>query len=424
MTETNVEPGRAAELRRQMVDALVADGTIISTQVEAAMRAVPRHRFAPEASLEQAYDAYKAVFTKKDEHGIITSSVSAPQIQAMMLEQAEIGRGMRILEIGSGGYNAALLAELVGAAGEVTTIDIDPDVTAQAARLLGDTGYERVRVVTGDADAGVPAAAPYDRIVVTVGAWDIPPAWTAQLVPAGRLVVPLRIKGLTRSIAFDRASDRLVGSSGQVCGFVPMQGAGVHQEQQLLVTGTGEIALRFDDGLPLEPGRLDNAVRTPRAESWTGVRVGRQEPFDTLQLFLATVLPGFCVMAVDPDLDTGLVAPSNKWFSMATVDDRGFAYLTTRPTADPQTVEFGVHAFGSNGPALAETVAAQVRAWDQEQRGGPGPRIEVHPAGTPDDRLPAGRVVDKRHNRVTLSWSAAPSADDQAVSYAPTAQGE
>ncbi|WP_344282132.1 methyltransferase, FxLD system [Actinomadura napierensis] len=411
-------------MRGQMVDALVADGTIISTQIEAVMRAVPRHRFAPDAPLEQAYDAYKAVFTKKDEHEVITSSVSAPQIQAMMLERAEISAGMRILEIGSGGYNAALLAELVGEGGDVTTIDIDPDVTARAERLLAEGGYGSVHVVTGDAEAGVAASAPYDRILVTVGAWDIPPAWTTQLAPAGRLVVPLRIKGLTRSIAFDRLNDHLVGASGQVCGFVPMQGAGVHQEQQLLVTGTGEIALRFDDGLPLEPSRLDNAVRTPRAESWTGVRVGRQESFDTLQLFLATVLPGFCIMAVNPDLDTGLVSPSNKWFSMATVDDGGFAYLTTRPTTDPQTVEFGAHAFGPNGPRLAEIVAAQVRVWDQEQRGGPGPRIEVHPAGTPDDRLPTGRVVDKRHSRVVLSWSAAPSTGDQVVPHTPTAQGE
>ena len=92
MTETDVDPDRAAELRGQMVDALVADGTIISAQVEAVMRAVPRHRFAPDASLDEAYAPYKAVFTKKDAHGVITSSVSAPQIQAMMLEQAEVAQ--------------------------------------------------------------------------------------------------------------------------------------------------------------------------------------------------------------------------------------------------------------------------------------------------------------------------------------------
>ncbi|WP_133740382.1 methyltransferase, FxLD system [Actinorugispora endophytica] len=404
MTETTVDSERAARLRNRVVDDLVADGTIVSARVEAAMRTVPRHLFAPEASLEEAYHPYNAVFTKTDEHGATVSSVSAPQIQAMMLEQAGIAPGMRVLEIGSGGCNAALIAELVGGSGEVTTVDIDPEVTARATRLLAATGYARVRVVRADAENGVPAHAPYDRILVTVGAWDVPAAWTAQLAEDGRLVVPLRMRGLTRSVAFERTGDHLTSTSALVCGFVPMQGAGAHQEQLLLVNGTNAIALRFDDGLPADPGLLDNAVRTPRAEAWTGVTVGRQEPFDTLQTHLATVLPGFCVMAVDPDLDTGPVTPANKWFSLATVDGDGFAYVTTRRTPDDASVEFGVHALGPGGPALAEAVAGQVRAWDRERRGGPGPRVSVHPAHTPDDRLPGGRVVDKKHSRVVLSW--------------------
>lgn len=424
MTDATASPDRAAQLRDQAVDTLIADGTVTSKQVEAAMRTVPRHLFAPEAALEDAYHAYNAVITKKDEYGVATSSVSAPQIQAMMLEQAEIEPGMRVLEIGSGGYNAALIAELVGGTGEVVTVDIDPEVTARAGRLLAETGYSRVRTVLADAEEGVPVYAPYDRILVTAGAWDIPPAWIGQLAGDGRLVVPLRMRGLTRSVAFRREGGHLTSTSALVCGFVPMQGAGAHQEQLLLVRGTGEIGLRFDDGLPTEPGLLDNAVRTPRAEAWTGVVVGRQEPFDTLQMYLATVLPGFCIMAVDPDLDTGLVAPSNKWFSLAAVDGGNFAYVTTRRTADEASVEFGVHAFGPEGPALAEAVAGQVRTWDRERRGGPGPRIDVHPAGTPDDQLPGGRVIDKRHCRITISWPAATAAEGQGVPHHSAEQGE
>lgn len=410
MTDVTVDPDRAAHLRDQVVDELIAGGTIVSKRVETAMRTVSRHLFAPEAGLDEAYQTYNAVVTKRDEHGIAVSSVSAPQIQAMMLEQAEIAPGMRVLEIGSGGYNAALIAELVGEAGQVVTVDIDPDVTARAERLLVDTGYSQVRVVLTDAEEGVPAHAPYDRILVTVGAWDIPPAWTDQLTDVGRIVVPLRMRGLTRSVAFQRADDHLASTSALVCGFVPMQGAGAHREQLLLVRGTDEIGLRFDDGLPIDPGLLDNAVCAPRAEIWTGVRAGRQESIDTLQLYLATALPGFCLMAVDPDLDTGLVAPSNKWFSLATVERDTFAYVTMRRMDDDVSVEFGVHAFGPEGPALAESVATQVRAWDREQRGGTGPRIDVYPAGTPEEQLPAGRVIDKEHCRVTLSWPAAATA--------------
>ncbi|WP_405388078.1 methyltransferase, FxLD system [Streptomyces sp. NBC_01102] len=407
MTRVTTGNDRALELRDKVVDTLIADGTITSKAVATAMRTVPRHRFAPEAELDAAYDAYRAVITKKDEFGVDQSSVSAPQIQAVQAEQADIQPGMRVLEIGSGGYNAALLAELVGELGEVTTVDIDPEVTDRAQRLLSETGYSRVRVVCADAADGVPAHGPYDRILVTVGAWDIPPAWVAQLLPRGRLVVPLRMRGLTRSIAFDRTGDFLTSVSAQVCGFVPMQGAGAHREELLLVNGTNEIGLRFDDGLPAHPSRLDNAVRTSRVENWSGVTIGRQESFDTLQMHLASVLDGFCIMAVDADLDTGLVAPANKWFSMATVDDGSFAYATTRRTPDDASVEFGVHAFGPDAGALAQHVSEQIRSWDRERRGGPGPTVSVFPAGTPDDQLPGERVIDKHHCRVTFSWPSA-----------------
>ncbi|MDT3397673.1 methyltransferase, FxLD system [Streptomyces sp. B1866] len=416
MADVATESDRVDELREQLVDKLHELEALRTEAVERAIRAVPRHLFLPEESVEDAYAAQRALVTKRDEHGIALSSVSAARIQAFMLEQAEIRPGMRVLEVGSGGLNAAYLAELAGESGEVTTVDIDPDVTARAERLLGDTGYSRVRVVLADAEEGVAAHAPFDRILITVGTWDIPPAWVEQLSDGGRLVVPLRMRGLTRSVVFQREEGRLVSRGCEVCGFVPMQGAGAHQEQLLLVNGTAEIGLRFDDGLPAEPGLLDNAVRTPRAETWTGVIVGRWESYEMLQLYLATVLPDFCIMAVDPDLDTGLVSPRHKGFAMAAVDKANFAYVTTRRTPDDKSAEFGVHAFGPDGPAFAETVADHVRAWDREQRGGPGPEISVYPAATPDDQLPElsiGRVINKVHCRVVLSWpTAAPAAEN------------
>ncbi|MHA7956293.1 methyltransferase, FxLD system [Streptomyces sp. L500] len=415
MTDMTSDHERAAWLRDKVVDELIEAGEIVSKEVEAVMRRVERHRFAPEASLEDAYHAYNAVITKRNEHGRAVSSVSAPQIQAFMLEQAEAGPGARVLEIGSGGLNAAYLAELVGEDGEVTTVDIDPQVTDRTARLLAETGYSNVRVVLADAAEGVPAHAPYDVIIVTVGTWDIPTAWIEQLAEGGRLVAPLRMQGLTRSVAFQHVGDHLVSTSARICGFVSMQGAGEREAQLLLINGTEEITLRFDDGLPAEPGLLANAVRSPRTESWTGVTVKRGVPVDTLQMYMATVLPGFCTMAVDPDLDTGLVSPYNKRFSMASVDGSNFAYITPRITADESSFEYGVHAFGPDGPAFAARIADHVRTWGREHRDGPGPRIAVYPAGTPNDQipeLPGGRVIDKVHCRVTLSWPPAwPSGD-------------
>ncbi|MFD5319404.1 methyltransferase, FxLD system [Streptomyces sp. NPDC127098] len=425
MSDVVVDDNRAAQLRDRAVDQLRASGDIVSKPVEAVMRQVPRHAFVPEASLEAAYDAFTAVVTKRNEDGAAISSVSAPQVQAMMLEQADIQPGMRVLEIGSGGLNAAYLAELVGPGGEVTTVDIDPDIVARAEGLLRANGYRQVRVVQADAAGGVPEHAPYDRILVTAGAWDIPPAWCEQLTDGGRLVVPLRIRNLTRALGLQHAGGHLASTSSRVCGFVPMRGEDQHDGQVLLVNGSEEIVLRFDDGSPRQTGLLDNTVRTPRAEVWTGVTVGRMEVIDTLQMYLATVLDDFCIMTVDTDLDTGLVAPSNTWFSLAAVDGHGFGYLTHRRTDDDNRVEFGAHALGPSAPAFAETLADHVRTWETEHRGGPGPRITIHPAGTPDDQLPQGplrRVIDKKHSRVTLSWTRAVTGDeDEAATHPHTA---
>lgn len=217
---------RAGQLRDMLADELVADGTIESEEVEAAFRTVARHLFAPGATLEEAYAPGGVVAKRRDGHGVTISSV--PQIQALMLEQAALAPGMRVLEIGSGGYNAALMAELVGPDGEVTTIDIDPEVADRARHCLGEAGYSRVTVVLADGERGCSQHAPFDRIVVTAEAWDIPPAWVDQLAEGGTITVPLRIRGLTRSITFGREGGHLVSRSVRVCGFVPMRGAGEH----------------------------------------------------------------------------------------------------------------------------------------------------------------------------------------------------
>src|SRR6266545_1719263 len=174
---------RAAELRAALVDQLRADGKITSPAVEAAFLAVARERFLPaDVTLEVAYGVDNSVVTKRDQHGVSISSVSAAYIQARMLEQAELGPGMTVLEIGSGGLNAALIAEIVGAEGHVVSVDIDPEVIDHAAALLAETGYgSRVRVLAADAEHGVPGEGPFDAIIVTVGAWDVAPAWLDQL---------------------------------------------------------------------------------------------------------------------------------------------------------------------------------------------------------------------------------------------------
>lgn len=400
MTQSTATTASAEELRSAMTDELVKAGVIRSAPVETAFRTVARHEFAPEVAPEKAYDAYDIVATKSNEHGIIISSISAPHIQAVMLEQAEIQSGMRLAEIGSGGYNAALMAELTGPDGSVVTIDIDSDVTDRARHLLDATGYGRVEVVLADGEHGLPDHGTVDRLVVTAGAWDLPDAWLNQLAGDGRMVVPLRMRGLTRSIAFERDGDRLVSRSSEICGFVTMQGEGEHSERLLLLRGE-EIALRFDDGWPAEPDALNGVFDTDRVEKWTGVTVAPMEPLKGMQMWLATALDGFCLMSVDPTLDTGLVAPQNTRANITLLNGDSLAYLVIRRIEGG--AEFGVHGYGPNAEAVAAALVQELQIWDRDHRQSE-PVFYAYPADTPDADLPAGRVVDKRHRRIVISW--------------------
>jgi protein-L-isoaspartate(D-aspartate) O-methyltransferase len=398
------DPTRADELRTALVAELLATGSITSPEVAAAFRAVPRHLFAPDVPLKQAY-ANDIVRTKRDKHGVTISSVSAPWLQAVMLQQADVRPGMHCLEIGSGGDNAALMAELVGPDGEVTTVDIDADVTERARQCLNSAGYQRVNVVLADAEDGVPQHAPYDRIIVTVGVWDVPPAWPNQLADDGRIVVPLRMRGLSRSVALIRDGDHLTSVGHEMAGFVAVQGSGAHAER--LVTLHGEdVGLRFDDDQLVDAAALRAALREPRTQAWSGVTFGGMEPFDGLFLWLATSLDRFCLLSrARTPTARELVDPASPIATPTLLSDAGFAYVTFREV-DPQsqTYEFGANAHGPDAEDLGATMVEQIRVWDREHRNGPPALIRVDPASASTDEVPGGRRIPKRHTTVTISW--------------------
>ncbi|WP_420783042.1 methyltransferase, FxLD system [Streptomyces sp. LPB2020-019-1HS] len=399
-------PRSEQELRDAMVRRLIELGAARSPRVVAAFRTVPRHLATPGVDVTKAYDAEYVAVTKTDASGVDISSVSAARIQAMQIEQADIRPGMNVLEIGSGGVNAAYLAEMAGEQGQVVTVDIDPDVTRRARDFLKATGYHNVTVVTADGEHGVPEHAPYDRIVVTVQAADVPPAWVHQLRDGGRLVVPLRMRGMTRTVAFVRDGERLVSDGFELCGFVPMQGAGENRMRlAVLHDAEGEeIALRLDGHPEPDTEALRAALRTPRAEAWSGVTLAGDESNEHLDLWLTTALDDLPLMAAKPAARRrGLVASASPLGVPTLVEGDSFAYRTVRPTNDPDRYELGAIGHGPRARAVAERLVEEIRTWDRDHRAHRA-RIEVHPAGTPDDRLPAGRVIDRPHTRITISW--------------------
>lgn len=389
----------AAVLRAGLISALREQGAITSEPIAAAFAAVPRHRFAPDAPLEIAYDLHRTVPVKQDEHGMDISVMSAAHLQAVMLEQAEIKLGMKVLEIGSGGYNAALIQELVGSDGAVTTADIDRDVVDRARACLTDAGYDQVKVVLADGETEVPDGAPYDRIIVTAAAWDIPPAWISELAEQGRIVVPLTVCGITRSIAFDRDGDGLISRSYCLARFVPMQGEGASEERKVMVRDGA--ALQTDDvRVRLNTSALEQALDMPRLERWSGAAYDLP---DEPELFLTLNLPRAARLHVAEHIvDKGLVEPSALLGVPALVGEDSIAYRTRRENPTTGGFESGVIAHGPQAETLADRYVDLLRRWarDHRRQGAATLRYLPGPAPAP---LPQEAVL-KRHGIVTVSW--------------------
>jgi protein-L-isoaspartate(D-aspartate) O-methyltransferase len=415
-TATAVDPGR---LRDELTDALLAKGSITDSQIEAAFRIVPRHLFAPPGtSLEAAY-ADDVIRTKFDLSGTCLSSVSAPWLQAVMIRQAGIQPGMRILEVGSGGYNAALLAEVTGPGGHVVTIDIDSDITARAAAALDRTGYaDRVTVITGDAEHPIPGHGPFDAIIITVGAWDIAPAWIRQLDRHGTLVVPLRMNGCTRSLAFRVTDGRLASTSAEVCGFVPMQGSGARPAQLITLEppGGGQVLLRFEDAEPAHAVLDDSIANESPLITWSGVTIQNATPFDDLYLWLGGQVPGFCKITTGPDsrLPGDPERPGTR-YPVAILHAGSLACLVTRRLPDGHH-EFGAHAYGAHAEAAAAELTDHVRSWDRHGRNLPGDAFSYYARGTtappPGDRTVS--AFPRRHGTLMITWPPALTAAQDA----------
>ncbi|MBB5937231.1 methyltransferase, FxLD system [Streptomyces zagrosensis] len=404
MPKTGVGVLAHADLRERMVTDLRARGAICSPEVEAAFRVVPRHAFAPEVSAGEVYGAPEAIFTKHNAAGRPVSSLSAPWLHARMLEAAQVAPGMTVLEIGSGGCNAALLAELTQDQSLVTSTDIDPDITERARTLLDQAGYGRVRVRQADGAQPLPGAPTrgFDRILVTVGAADVPVAWCDQLAADGRLVVPLRFRGMSRTIAFGREEAHLRSDALIVSGFVAMQGSSAHAPRVVQLAGR-EVRLTVDEDQVADEKSLVTAFTGPKHEQWTGVELGAAGGvLPRLEVWLAgAVAPYGRLRATQEAAEQGLVGWVLGTGMPAVWNEDSLAYLTLRqvPQVRPERYELGVIAHGPGREQLATYLCEAVRCFDRHAT--KEPVVRAYRSG--DRRTPGGVMVDKPSVRLSIT---------------------
>jgi protein-L-isoaspartate(D-aspartate) O-methyltransferase len=168
--------------RQLMVDAQLRDRGISDPRVLEAMLRIPRHRFVPEAYRSQAYEDHPLPIGDGQ-------TISQPYIVARMLESLQLAPSDKVLEVGTGsGYVTALLAEL---AAQVFSIERHPALADGARNVVAVLGYANVRILTGDGTLGLPAEAPFDAILVSAAASELPSALLAQLRDLGRMTIPV-----------------------------------------------------------------------------------------------------------------------------------------------------------------------------------------------------------------------------------------
>lgn len=420
MTEPAAHDESAA-LNGALVDTLKRAGAIRSAAVEAAFRAVPRHLFLPGVPPERVYRD-EAIATKwRGDEAI--SSASQPTIVAGMLEQLGLAPGQRVLEIGAGtGYNAALMARMVGETGRVVTIDYDEDIVAGARARLAAAGFGRVAVARGDGAEGYPAGAPYDRIVLTVGAGDIAPAWVAQLAGGGRLLLPLVLKVGQKTVAFERAAGgglASVSARGGVV-FMPLRGALTGSETGVWFGPERRWNLVTGDPGGVDPAALEATLGGPARDRPAAIAM---TPRELLASGLATWLElrtdRFCNLfalgaAADdaPFPDLGGVA--GKFRATLGLRDGDSLALLMRPPdrapptdaadGDPPAVPLLIRGFGPDA-TLTGQLLEQLAAWDAAGRPGEERlRIAAYPRGAAPVAPEGATVIRKRLTTLVCGW--------------------
>jgi protein-L-isoaspartate(D-aspartate) O-methyltransferase len=386
------QPGYAdeAEIRvlvERYADELKAAGAIESAAVERAFRTVERHRLL-ETFYHRDADGRRTVehdpgrprrdhlaliyadtaLATRHIGGMPASSTSQASLVARMLELLDLSEGMKILEVGAGtGYNAALLAEIVGDQRLVVTVDVLEDVVDQTRRLLAGAGYPRIRVLLRDGFEGAAEQAPFDRIVATVGCSDLSPHWAEQLADDGTMLVPLAQASGHPLVLVRQDGGVLRGRMVERTGFIPVRGP-LHIED-LWAPG---IVVPCEDEVVHEPeDRARFAARRPEEP------MGVTDDESDFLFYLGLHDRRACHARQGPGLSDG---------------PDGWAALS------PDGIWWW------KDPSLARELDRRYREWDARGRPALGDyQISFVPAGEQGDPPPGGWQIERRFYRQLLT---------------------
>jgi len=370
-----VHPEAPDAARARLAKELKHRSRALSRSVQNAFAKVPRHVFVPEVAPDAAYRD-EAFVIKCGPDGVPVSSSSQPAMMAIMLDQLGLQPGHRVLEIGTGsGYNAAVMAAVVGPRGKVVSIDIDPELVGRAGASLAAAGYDSVTVICADGGFGDPDDAPFDRVIVTAGAWDIAPAWLDQVAAGGLLVLPLSVRGIQLSVALRRDGDGDGWRSTSVwrCGFVRMLGAFAGPESVVRAGEPHVLVAQVSDGSAVDPEALQAALAGQPAAEHVLPQPGGLAELGDLDLWLTMTAPA---------LDRVTVLAAGNWFRLAQLLPAGFlvshateagrlgaaVLLPGRPGGrDIGHTRAGagavIRGYGPGGPALAGYLAGLAGRW-------------------------------------------------------------
>jgi protein-L-isoaspartate(D-aspartate) O-methyltransferase len=203
------------KLRDIMIDSQLVPRGIRDKRVIDAMRKVPRHLFMDGSLWYKAYDDMALPVGEGQ-------TISQPYMVAVMTELLGLSGNEKTLEVGTGsGYQAAILAEL---SGEVYSIERIKSLSEKAGETLNSLGYTNIHLKVGDGTLGWPEAAPFDRILITAGAPEIPHPLIEQLSEGGTIIAPVGDRFSQQLVKITKQEGRLNKEYQTSCVFVPLVG--------------------------------------------------------------------------------------------------------------------------------------------------------------------------------------------------------